>query len=78
MVRIYIPEELVILWFSDKLHLFRRKIVIATNIAESSVTIDDIVFVIDCGRAKMKMFDPDKNFATLRAEWIRLTAFIMM
>jgi hypothetical protein len=49
---------------------FCRKIVIATNIAESSVTIDDIVYVIDCGRAKIKMFDPKRNFATLRPEWI--------
>jgi ATP-dependent RNA helicase DHX36 len=47
-----------------------RKIVIATNIAESSVTIDDVVYVVDCGRAKMKMFDPVRNFATLRPEWI--------
>ena len=47
-----------------------RKIVIATNIAESSVTIDDIVYVIDSGRAKMKMFDPIRNFATLQPEWI--------
>jgi hypothetical protein len=49
---------------------FCRKIVIATNIAESSVTIDDIVYVIDCGRAKIKMFDPKRNFATLKPEWI--------
>jgi ATP-dependent RNA helicase DHX36 len=49
---------------------FYRKIVIATNIAESSVTIDDIVYVIDCGRAKIKMFDPKRNFATLKPEWI--------
>jgi len=47
-----------------------RKIVIATNIAESSITIDDIVYVVDCGRAKIKMFDPKKNFATLQPEWI--------
>ena len=47
-----------------------RKVVIATNIAESSVTIDDVVYVVDCGRAKMKMFDPAKNFATLQPEWI--------
>eukprot|EP00092_Neocalanus_flemingeri_P037030 GFUD01040313.1.p1 GENE.GFUD01040313.1~~GFUD01040313.1.p1 ORF type:complete len:850 (-),score=282.83 GFUD01040313.1:55-2604(-) len=47
-----------------------RKIVIATNIAESSITIDDIVYVVDSGRAKIKMFDPIKNFATLQPEWI--------
>ena len=47
-----------------------RKIVIATNIAESSITIDDIVYVVDSGRAKMKMFDPARNFATLQPEWI--------
>ena len=47
-----------------------RKIVIATNIAESSITIDDIVYVVDSGKAKIKMFDPQKNFATLQPEWI--------
>jgi len=47
-----------------------RKVVIATNIAESSVTIDDIVYVIDSGRAKIKMFDVHKNMATLSPHWI--------
>jgi len=47
-----------------------RKIVIATNIAESSITIDDVVYVVDSGKAKIKMFDPNRNFATLQPEWI--------
>ena len=42
-----------------------RKVVISTNLAETSITIDDCVFVVDAGRMKEKRFDPVKNMESL-------------
>ena len=36
---------------------FDRKIILSTNVAESSITIPDIEFVVDCGYVKCKVFD---------------------
>lgn len=47
-----------------------RKIVLSTNIAETAVTIDDVVYVIDSGRMKEKSYDPYNNVSTLQSSWI--------
>ncbi|KAJ4301358.1 hypothetical protein N0V90_003450 [Kalmusia sp. IMI 367209] len=35
-----------------------RKVIVSTNIAEASVTIDGIIYVIDCGYVKLRNYDP--------------------
>jgi len=47
-----------------------RKIVLSTNIAETSLTIDDVVFVVDTGRAKEKDYDPHLKTSTLQPVWV--------
>ncbi|KAK9511664.1 hypothetical protein O3M35_000283 [Rhynocoris fuscipes] len=47
-----------------------RRIVLSTNIAETSITIDDCVFVIDCGKMKEKGFDSNKNMESLETVWV--------
>lgn len=44
----------------------RRKIVLATNVAETSVTIPGIKYVIDTGAAKELSYDPKKKVSALR------------
>jgi len=48
----------------------RRKIVVATNVAETSVTIDGIRHVIDSGLARVARFDAERGFGTLLIEEI--------
>ena len=46
----------------------RRKIVVATNVAETSLTIDGIRLVIDSGLARVARFDPWRGINTLLVE----------
>jgi ATP-dependent helicase HrpB len=46
----------------------RRKVVLATSIAETSLTIPDVRVVIDCGRARRARFDPGSGMSRLVTE----------
>ena len=47
-----------------------RKLVLSTNLAETSITIDDCVFVVEVGRMKEKGFDSVKNMESLDTVWV--------
>ncbi|XP_076376385.1 putative ATP-dependent RNA helicase DHX35 isoform X1 [Megalopta genalis] len=49
-------EQLKVFWRAAK---DTRKVVVATNIAETSITIPNIVYVIDCGFVKIPWFEAD-------------------
>jgi HrpA-like RNA helicase len=48
----------------------QHKIILSTNIAETSITIDDVTVVIDTGRAKEKVYDPHVKLSYLKSTWI--------
>ncbi len=50
----------------------RRKVVLATNIAETSLTIEGVTVVVDSGLARQPRFDPATGFS--RLETVRISA----
>lgn len=64
-----IPSELQSLIF-DPPPPGKRKVIFATNIAETSLTIDGIKFVVDAGFAKYQVWNAEKGMGLLRVEAI--------
>jgi len=52
----------------------RRKVVVATNVAETSLTIDGVRLVVDSGLARIPRFDPYRGINTLLVEKISRAA----
>ena len=47
-----------------------RRVILATNIAETSVTIPDVVYVIDTAKVKEQRYDPDRHMSSLVTAWV--------
>ncbi|KAI2636151.1 helicase associated domain-containing protein [Xylaria nigripes] len=55
---------------------FTRKVVLATNIAETSVTVPGVRYVVDCGKAKVKEFRARLGMESLLAKAISKSSAI--
>lgn len=54
----------------DSVPLGCRKIILSTNIAETSVTIPDVQFVVDTGKMREKQYDQTRRISQLQCTWI--------
>lgn len=43
-----------------------RKVIVATNIAETSLTVDGIMYVVDTGFCKLKVYNPKVGMDSLQ------------
>lgn len=63
-----LPPEAQMLAFAPKPRGCHRKIILATNIAETSVTLDGIRYVVDCGKHKTRDFSSATGMESLTVQ----------
>ena len=51
-------------------HKGKRMIVVSTNVAETSLTIPGVRYVVDSGRVKKRIYKSGLSFSTFKIEWI--------
>ncbi|XP_077217778.1 RNA helicase family protein [Tasmannia lanceolata] len=54
----------------EEVHKGERLVVVATNVAETSLTIPGIKYVVDTGREKVKNYNYANGMATYEVQWI--------
>jgi ATP-dependent helicase HrpB len=52
----------------------RRRVIVATNIAETSLTVPNVTAVVDCGLHKVARYDADRGIDSLETERISADA----
>jgi ATP-dependent helicase HrpB len=57
-------------YFNEETQKYMTKIILATKIAESSITIDGVTVVIDTGLAKEASYDPVRQITSIDTEFI--------
>jgi len=63
-----LPPEVQMLAFAPKPKGCSRKIILSTNIAETSVTLDGIRYVVDCGKYKTRDFSDTTGMESLTVQ----------
>lgn len=53
----------------EKLPAGKRKIILSTNIAETSITIPDVVYVVDSSKHRESQYDQAKRMSSLISTW---------
>ncbi|KAF4518531.1 hypothetical protein B566_EDAN004275 [Ephemera danica] len=65
----YSPDRYHVLPLHSAMPTVNQKEIFLRPPRGTSITIDDVVFVVDCGKIKMTNYDVQNNLQTLKAEW---------